>query len=247
MIETFVANLASLLPFGYAFVAGAVTAVSPCGIAMLPAYVSLYMGADEEGFRQQSPLRRGSRAILLSLVVTVGFITLFAAIGAIITRGGQFIISIVPWAAVLIGVSLILLGIWLLAGGHLYFAIFSRLASRVAKPRGSGVISFLVFGIVYGIAALSCTLYIFLVVVGSALAMEGFAAGLLQFVLFALGMGFIITIVTLGTAFFKEAVHRWLRRLVPVVSRLSGLLLILAGSYILYFWFVVGDLLNWTF
>lgn len=247
MIETFVANLAGLLPFGYAFGAGAVTAVSPCGIAMLPAYVSLYMGADEAGFRGQSPLRRGARAGLLSLVVTVGFVILFAAIGAIVSLGGDFIVKIIPWVAVLIGVSLILLGIWLLAGGHLYFAVFSRLASRVVRPRGSGVISFLIFGVTYGIAALSCTLPVFLVVVGSALAMEGFAAGLLQFVLFALGMGFIIAIVTLGTAFFKEAVHRWLRRLVPIVARLSGLLLILAGGYILYFWFVVGDLLSWTF
>ena len=61
---------------------------------------------------------------------------------------------------------------------------------------------------------------------------------------YALGMGFVITIVTLGTTFFKEAMHQWLRRLVPVVARLSGLLLILAGGYILYFWFVVGGLLS---
>ncbi len=247
MIETFVANLASFFPFGYAFVAGAVTAVSPCGIAMLPAYASLYMGADEEGFRQQSPLRRGARAVLLSLVVTVGFVVFFAAMGAILSLGAEFVIKVIPWAAVLIGVSLIVLGIWLLAGGHLYSAVFSRLASRVQRLGGSGVIGFLVFGVAYGIAALSCTLPIFLVVVGSALALEGFTAGLFQFVLFALGMGFVITVVTLGTAFFKEAVYRWLRRLVPVVVRLSGLLLILAGGYILYFWLVIGDLLSLTF
>ena len=247
MIETFVANLAGLLPFGYAFGAGMVTAVSPCGIAMLPAYVSLYLGAEEKGFREQSPLQRGAHAGLLSLVVTVGFVAFFAAMGAILSLGGQFIINIIPWAAVLIGVSLILLGIWLLVGGHLYFGVFSRLASRVKRPGGSGVIGFLIFGVAYGIAALSCTLPIFLVVVGSALALEGFTVGLLQFVSFALGMGFVITIVTLGTAFFKETVHRWLRRLVPVVARFSGLLLILAGGYILYFWFIVGDLLTWTF
>jgi cytochrome c biogenesis protein CcdA len=247
MIETFMANLANLLPFGYAFGAGMVTAVSPCGIAMLPAYASLYLRADEEGFQQRSPLRRGARAGLLSLVVTVGFVAFFAAMGAILSLGGEFIIKIIPWAAVLIGVSLILLGIWLLVGGHLYLAIFSRLASRIERPGGSGAIGFLVFGIAYGIAALSCTLPIFLVVVGSALALEGFTTGLLQFVLFALGMGLVITIVTFSTAFFREAVHRWLHRLVPVVARLSGLLLILAGGYILYFWFIVGDLLSFTF
>ncbi len=119
MIETFVANLANLLPFGYAFGAGMVTTVSPCGIAMLPAYVSLYLRTEEEGYRQQSPLRRGVRAGWLSLVVTVGFVIFFAVMGAILSLGGEFIIRIIPWAAVLIGISLILLGIWLLAGGWL--------------------------------------------------------------------------------------------------------------------------------
>lgn len=240
------ANLAGFLPFGYAFGAGMVTTVSPCGIAMLPAYVSLYLGAEEEGFQQQSPLQRGVRAGFLSLIVTASFVIFFAAMGAIFSLGGEFIIKIIPWAAVLIGVSLIILGIWLLAGGNLYFAIFSRLASRVKSPK-SGVTGFLVFGVAYGIAALSCTLPVFLVVVGGALALQGFTAGLLQFVSYALGMGFVITIVTLGTTFFKEAVHRWLRRLVPMIVRFSGLLLIFAGGYILYFWFKVGDILNWTF
>lgn len=242
-IEAFVANMANLLPFGYAFGAGMVTTVSPCGIAMLPVYVSLYLGAQGEGFQQRSPLWRGARAILLSLVVTIGFVILFAAIGGILSLGGGLIIKVIPWVAVLIGVGLILTGIWLLAGGHLYVAVFSRFANRINRSKG-GVTGFLIFGIAYGIAALSCTLPIFLVVVGSAMALKGFTAGLLQFVSYALGMGFVITIVTLGTAFFKETVQRWLRRLVPVVARWSGLLLILAGGYILYFWFVIGELLG---
>jgi cytochrome c biogenesis protein CcdA len=87
---------------------------------------------------------------------------------------------------------------------------------------------------------------IFLVVVASALALKGFASGLLQFVSYALGMGFVIAMVTIGSALFKEIVNRWLRRLVPVVNRLSGLLLVFAGSYVLYFWFEEGDILNWA-
>lgn len=247
MIENFVANLASLLPFGYAFGAGMVTTVSPCGIAMLPAYVSLFLGAREQGFWAKSPLRRGARALLMSGVVTLGFVAFFGVMGAILSLGGQFVITFIPWVAVLIGVALILLGIYLMTGGHVYTNLPARLAARLGNPGGSGIKGFLVFGIAYAVAALSCTLPIFLAVVGSALALKGFASGLLQFVSFALGMGFIIALVTISSALFKEAVTRWLRRLVPVVARLSGLLLILAGGYILYFWFVVGDILSWTF
>ncbi len=247
MIETFVANLAILLPFGYAFGAGMVTTVSPCGIAMLPAYVSLFLGTDEEEFRARSPLRRGTRALAMSGVVTLGFVAFFGIMGAILALGGQFLITFISWAAVIIGVALILLGIYLLSGGHLYTNLPARWASRLGKNGDLGIKGFLIFGIAYAIAALSCTLPIFLAVVGSALAVNDFTLGLLQFVSFALGMGFIIAIVTIGSTLFRETINRWLRRLVPVVARLSGLLLILAGGYIIYYWFTVGDILDWTF
>ena len=247
MIEVFVANWANLLPFGYAFGAGMVTTVSPCGIAMLPAYVSLYLGDEKEDFEDKSSLWRGTRALAISGVVTLSFVVFFGVMGAILSVGGQFLINVIPWIAVLIGVALIVMGIYLIRGGHVYTNLPARLAHRLSNLGGSRIKGFLVFGIAYGIAALSCTLPIFLAVVASALVMKGFTSGLLQFISFALGMGFVITIVTIGSALFKETVNRWLHRLVPVIARLNGLLLILAGGYILYFWFKVGDILSWSF
>ncbi len=247
MIENFMANLANLLPFGYAFGAGMVTTVSPCGIAMLPAYISLHLGTDGEKFRAESPLRKGARALTMSGMVTLGFVIFFGLMGAILSLGGQLLVNFIPWAAVLIGAALFLLGIYLLFGGHLYTNLPARLAGRLGRNGNPGIRGFFIFGIAYGIAALSCTLPIFLVVVGSALATKGFMSGLFQFISFALGMGLVILIITLGSALFKETVNRWLHRLVPVVARLSGLLLIFAGSYIFYFWFTVGDILNWNF
>ncbi len=35
------------LPLGFAFTAGMATAANPCGFAMLPAYLSLYLGTSE--------------------------------------------------------------------------------------------------------------------------------------------------------------------------------------------------------
>ncbi len=149
MIESFVANLAILLPFGYAFAAGMVTTVSPCGIAMLPAYVSLFLGAGEKSFQTRSPLRRGARALAMSGVVTLGFVAFFGVIGAILSAGGQFLIAYIPWVAVVIGVALILLGIYLLTGGHLYTNLPARLASRLSKNGEVGIKGFLIFGVAY--------------------------------------------------------------------------------------------------
>jgi len=247
VIENLIANLAGLLPFGYAFGAGMVTTVSPCGIAMLPAYVSLHLGSENGDKGAGSSLRRGVRAMAMSGVVTLGFIILFGIMGAILSSGGQLLMNFIPWIAVLIGMFLVILGVYLLVGGYFYTNLPARLIGRFREKGNPGVRGFLIFGIAYGIAALSCTLPIFLAVVGSVLTTEGFTAGVLQFISFALGMGFIIALVTIGSVLFKETVNRWLHRLVPIVARLSGLLLVFAGGYILYFWFGIGDIIDRTF
>ena len=242
MLEGFIDNLARQLPFGYAFGAGMVTTVSPCAVAMLPAYISLYLGVKEGGLWAKSPWRRFGRALLLSAVVTLGFVIFFGIMGAILSFGGQFLVDVMPWVSVVIGAALILLGIYITAGGHIYLNLPARLANYLNRSGDIGVRGFLVFGIAYSIAAMGCTLPVFLVVVGSAVASGSWSRGLLQFISFALGMGFIIVIITVAVALFKEAVNRWLHRIMPVVARLGGLLLIFAGGYIIYFWFVQGDI-----
>ncbi|MBI2857345.1 MAG: cytochrome c biogenesis protein CcdA [Chloroflexi bacterium] len=243
MIESFISHLAGWLPFGYAFTAGVVTMLSPCCIAMLPAYVSLHLGEQQEAFRTRSALWRGGRALVLSGAVTAGFLAVFGLMGAVLSLGGQAVMAAVPWLTVVIGLALIVLGIYLLSGGKVYSNLPARLAARIGGQGAPGIKAYLAFGIAYAIAALSCTIPIFLVVVGTAIAFEGVAAGARQFVSYALGMGLVITVVTLAVALFKEAVNRRLRRLAPLVGRFSGALLIIAGGYIVYYWFRVGNIL----
>ncbi|MGW8194631.1 MAG: cytochrome c biogenesis CcdA family protein, partial [Desulforhopalus sp.] len=53
-ISQWIGQMADLLPFGYAYGAGMVSAVNPCGFAMLPVYLTLYLGADDGEFRTRS-------------------------------------------------------------------------------------------------------------------------------------------------------------------------------------------------
>ena len=92
------------------------------------------------------------------------------------------------------------------------------------------------FGIAYGVSSLSCTLPIFLVVVGTALGSGTLLISLAQFMGYALGMGTVLAVITIGTALFREAMEHWLRRLMPYVHRVSALFLIGAGVYLIYYW-----------
>lgn len=239
-MEGWIGDVVRYMPFGYAFGAGVVTAFSPCSVGMLPAYVSLYFGPEKDS--GGDGWRRGGRAALYGLLVTAGFVLLAGAAGAVVSAGGHYVTAVIPWLTIAIALALIALGGWLLSGRHLAVAAFGGLAVRIGRRRSGQAFGFLLFGIAYGIAALSCTLPVFLLVVANAFTSEGILGGAAQFVSFGLGMGLVIVLVTVGAVLFKEALQRWLRRWTPLISRLSGLLLVGSGVYILYYWIMVGGL-----
>jgi cytochrome c-type biogenesis protein len=232
-------SLGALLPFGFAFGAGIVAAVNPCGFAMLPAYLSLYLGNEEAGFEKRSPLGRVLRALLVGGVVSLGFVLLFGLAGVVVSAGGSAILGTMPWVGMAIGAALILMGLWVLAGRTLYTGVFERLAGRIADPKEMSVRGFFLFGLAYGLASLSCTLPVFLAVMGGSLAAGSFASGAGRFVSYGLGMASVLLVLTLALALFKGGVISRLRRVTPYVQPISAALLVLAGAYIIFYWWPV--------
>lgn len=231
--EAAVAGVAGLLPLGYAFAAGMVASVNPCGFFMLPSYISYQLGTEEEGFYDRPSGARVARALLLGGIATAAFILIFAVVGTIVAAGGYWVARIFPYAGLAMGAAMVGLGIWLLVT-HGTLGIMA--ASRVAVTPRRELRNVFFFGIAYAVGSLSCTLPIFLVVVGSALATRGFLSSFGQFIGYALGMGLVLVIATVGAATFRGFLTRWLRPLIPHVHRVSALFLLGAGAYLVYYW-----------
>jgi cytochrome c biogenesis protein CcdA len=130
------------------------------------------------------------------------------------------------------------LGIWLLVT-HAYLGISA--ASRLTISPQRNFWNVFLFGIVYALGSLSCTLPIFLVVVGSGLATRGLWASFGQFISYALGMGLILILVTVGSALFRGTVAKWLKGAIPYIHRISAMFLIGAGAYLVYYWLFFAD------
>ncbi len=239
LVTQWLTSLGALLPFGFAFGAGIVAAVNPCGFAMLPAYLSLYLGSQEEGFEKRSAVGRAFRAVLIGGVVSLGFVLLFGLAGVVIAAGGSVILGSMPWVGMVIGGTLILMGIWMLAGGTFYSGVFERLAARVGDPTAMGMRGFFLFGLAYGLASLSCTLPVFLAVMGGSLAAGSLVSGAGQFLSYGLGMTSVLLVLTLALALLKRGVVSRLRGLVPYVQILSAALLVVAGAYVILYWWPV--------
>lgn len=231
-VEGGMSSVATWLPLGYAFAAGMVATVNPCGVLLLPSMVAFYLGQSGASNSRGS---RAGQALELGAMATVGFVAIFAVVGLAVGAGGQALGSAFPAGGMAVGIGLLLLGA--------YLAVSGRALGILAASQSMGYVrldesrrSMFLFGVAYAVASLACTLPVFLVVVGSALAARGILAAVLQFVGYALGMGLVLTLVIFGAIFFEGFVRRSLRQLAPHVHRLSASFLVGAGMFLVSYW-----------
>src|SRR5438034_372765 len=227
-------SLGTRAPLGYAFVAGMVASVNPCGFVLLPAYLGLYLG-DERGV--SGGRRPIGRAIVVSVTVTASFVLLFGLAGIIASLAASALTSVLPWIGAAVGFGLILLGGLLASGRELDVPLGPRAAHRLkAAARTRGIAGYAAYGTAYGLASLGCTLPVFLGVVGTSLQLHGLADAVGQFVLFGIGMGTVLAVLTIATAWFGDGLLRRAQPLRRHISWASAVLLWLAGAYIVYYW-----------
>ena len=222
-------------PLGYAFIAGMVASVNPCGFVLLPAYLGYYLhdGRGPTG-----------RALAVSLTVTAAFVGLFGLAGLLAGLAASALTSSLPWIGTAVGVGLVLLGGILAAGLDLSNSVAPRAAQRLrAATRTRGLAGYAAYGLAYGLASLGCALPVFLGVVGTSLQLHGLADAVGQFLLFGLGMGVVLTVLTMASAWFGDALIKRARTLGRHTGWFSAVLLWLAGGYVVYYWLIAIRLL----
>ena len=204
---------------------------------MLPAYVGYYFGKDEkEKDKTKSSLAKNLfRGLAIGLLISAGFFTIFSIAGLIITVLGSRVAAVFPVLAVFVGVALIFIGLLMLFGKS--FSLAHRLLTHnkflaVAKRKSLSQNYF--YGIGYGLASLGCTLPIFLLVVAGSVATEGFVSGMLNFLFYAAGMSAFAIAVVVALAVSKGFVAEKINAILPFVRKISAVLIIAAGAYIIY-------------
>ncbi|MGH7644363.1 MAG: cytochrome c biogenesis CcdA family protein, partial [Gemmatimonadales bacterium] len=218
------------VPVGVALAAGALATLNPCAFPLLPAFLSFYVGADDA--RLPAAPNRAAQGLLVGLLVTTGFLGVFAAVGLPAALGVGAITEAVPWAGLAIGLALAAAGLYTLAGGRL------RLPTAAAPqvPGDRRASTMLLFGVGYGAASLGCTLPVFLTLLGASASAGGVPASLMVFGAYGVGMAVTLTALSVAAALLRQGLARGLRRLLPYAQRLSGGLLAVAGAYLTYFW-----------
>ena len=215
----------------FAFGAGMVSTVNPCGFAMLPAFLAYYVGATRED-QPRSMVAKLALGLRTGAAVSAGFVAVFTVVGLLVAAGLRFLIGAVPWFAVVIGVVLVLLGLLLVFGGRLPVRLN---ANRILRG-GDGPGSMTTFGAAYAVASLSCTLAVLLAVIGSTLASSSVLLLLGVFAAYGAGASTILLLLTVSTALASGALERGLRRFARYIDRVAGAILALSGAYLITYW-----------
>ena len=227
------------LPVSYAFGAGMISTVNPCGFIMLPSFAAFYMTAG--AVEQPGAARRVLRSLQMGAIITVAFVATFGLAGLVISGGGRVIVHWIGWAGLAIGVALIALGAYQLVARR---SIFASATANVRVRRSATMRGVIAFGIAYAVASLGCTLPVFMIVVGSVFTgAGGYLESVGRFVQYAAGMGVVLTVITVGVAVMREQTARTVGRLLPYVETVGNVLLLFAGSYLVWYWTAVGGLL----
>ncbi|MFC8504244.1 cytochrome c biogenesis CcdA family protein [Pedococcus sp. NPDC057267] len=207
-----------------------VAAFNPCGFALLPGYLALFLG------QRQSTRGVVLRALVVGSSVTAGFIAVFAVVGVAVSA---LSLTLGPWlsvATLLAGVALLVVGVLLLLGHDVTF----RTPRARARVDGS-VRGMVAYGVVYATVSLSCTLPVYLAAVVSVFTTSGgssVVAGVAAMLAYAVSMGLVLTVLAVLVGFAGRAsltrVRAWTRH----VGRASGVVVTVVAAYVLWYGWV---------
>jgi cytochrome c biogenesis protein CcdA len=195
---------------------------------MLPAYLSYFLGTEADEPDAQAGVLR---AIAVGAVVTLGFVVVFGLVGAAVVHLSVQIYEYLPWVTAVMGVALAALGVAMLLG----FELTVRLPKLERGGTSRGLASMFVFGVSYAVASLSCTLPPFLAVIASTFGELSYVSGVSVFVTYAVGMGLVLMVLTVALALARHSVVRVMRQAMAHARQVSGVLLIIAGVYLVWY------------
>ncbi|QQE79996.1 cytochrome c biogenesis CcdA family protein [Alicyclobacillus sp. SO9] len=205
--------------------AGILATFNPCGVAMLPSYIVYLIGGEK---------KRAWDGLWAGLLMTVGFLGIFIVAGFLSSLVASVLGTLVAWLAFLVGVFFIIFGILMIFGKNV---LALELRGTNQNLRRGSKISFILYGVLYALGSLGCTLPLFAVLVLSSFHAGDFAKGMWDFILYALGMGVVVTGISIGATLSQQVVMKWVRMGARWMGRLSGLITFATGVYLVMYWF----------
>ena len=208
--------------------AGLIAAFNPCGFAMLPAYLAYFLGHELKS--PPDGYQGFLNGVKVSVTLSAGFVFVFALVGILTNTviSENSIEERAGYITLPIGIILILLGLAMIRG----YQPNIKIPGLQIKNFNRQLPSIFLFGVSYAIVSIGCSAPIFFITVGSSFSRDGVINGVAVFITYALGMSIVVTFLTISLALTRTMIAKNMRRVLPYLSPISGLLLTGAGFFL---------------
>lgn len=212
-----------------AFLAGLASFLSPCVLALVPAYVGYLSGRSvtAEGVVVES--RGGTFAHGLAFVF--GFSVIFVALGATASLLGALLYDLRFWIARIGGVVVILFGLHTVGVINIPFLDYDTRRQARPNPR-LGLASSALMGVFFSAGWAPCVGPVLGVVLTLAISGGSLQLGVILLTAYSLGLAIPFLLAALGVGRVAELMRRH-GRAVMVISRVTGVVMVIVGVMLL--------------
>ena len=216
----------------FAYTAGIFTFLSPCAFPILPSYISYFLS---KGKKRDRTLPLIVDGIKIGLITSLGFLIVLTTVGFLLSLALIQIGKFIPYFVIGIGVTFAVLGILYLAGIRKSFNVFLKVSHKVQKRSSKSLEPFF-YGIGYALAAMGCSLPIFLAIVSGSAAFSPWFA-MLSLLSYFLGMSSLMIPISIITSVSGGIISSRFMGMMHYVERGTGLILLLTGLYLIWYEF----------
>ena len=205
------------------FLEGIASFISPCLLPMVPIYISYFIGEDENN---------NKKAILNSVGFVLGFTAVFLILSIFASQLGSILSTNIRYIKIFFGIIIILFGLNYMGLLNIKFLNKSKVKSMNTK--NFNFLKAMLFGILFSVSWTPC-IGTFL---SSALLLiareQDMLKGIILMLLYSIGLGipFIISAILIEKL---KNIFDFIKKHYDVIKRISGVILIGAGIYIIFF------------
>ena len=205
------------------FLEGVASFISPCLLPMVPIYISYFIGEDDNN---------NKKAILNSVGFVLGFTTVFLILSIFASQLGAILSTNIRYIKIFFGIVIILFGLNYM--GLLNIKFLNKSKVKNMDTKNFNFLKAMLFGILFSVSWTPC-IGTFL---SSALLLiareQDMSKGVILMLLYSIGLGipFIISAVLIENL---KNVFDFIKKHYDVIKKVSGVILIGAGIYMIFF------------
>ncbi len=225
-----------------AVLAGLASFASPCVLPIVPPYLCFLAGMSLEEITGEGERAPGAqrRILLAAVFFTLGFATIFVALGAASSAIGQAVSQHFDTLRIVAGCLIFLFGLHFL--GVLRIPLLYRQARMEVESRPAGLFGSYLVGLAFGFGWTPCVGPVLAAILFTAAGQETALDGAILLGAYALGMGAPFVLAAAFAGPFMGLMRRF-RRHMGYVEKGMGAVLVATGVLFVMNW--IPDIANW--